>query len=852
MNITPIVHTNPFNAVNFFSLDEICKELRQEVYFKKYPFSDESLNCAAINLGIRSGEINGIKVSRKILIDLLKYHANLGDENVQELLYSILNETRENTSPTESSEACELLQLCFKQEKMWAIKAKINDFIKAKKGKSFSIVECYIMAAHQGDENSIRTLANLLGDKVIISMTLGMNITTIKKEFSISKYFDTGFGATKWQGKRKPWTHYGCPLNTLGEYFLHDYVVNRRGASLQTAMEYFAKAADLGDGAAMFHLGKCHKVKKNYKVALEFFEKAAAKGQKEALFKICRLTDNINKLRWLALAADKGYIDAMFYAGIFESKEFSGHMPNFSKALSYYYCAADLGDARAMHNAAMIENEGFVGHKADSKKAITLWKKAAALGCTEAMFPLALFEEKSYEDGTIDTLERALSWYVKAALAGDEEGMYNAALVEAEEYSGHAPNPSEVLRWSTLAASKGHLQAMTVAGNVEQQDFNGHKPNLNKALYWHTKAAERGDVTSMFEAGALEYKSFEGHKQNMKKVLSWYDLASERGEIQAMNNLGSLELKGFKGRPSNPEKAFQLFVKSAGKGNWQAMVNAGTMERLGFKDHPSNLNKALEWYLQAAETGYTPAMCRVAMIYIRLDSNAYLTDALFWLRRAQKEGDLSATKLIEMILSNSKDNDDEVLQIVNLEKDEPEASLTYAETELPQKKLMSSATLDEDLKSVIKDEDDWEDVLAFELAGYPDFYQSPEKIDEIINIRNKCDHAKELDEQFGKFKISLENLSSNNKFTWEKLNNPMHPVITLAELIHFAEDKAFGGKFFHGPTSSGIMFAFANDIDGETRYGTVSTHGKHNKSYKGTDKNFAKDFRDLVCKVLNL
>ncbi|MBA3237740.1 MAG: hypothetical protein H0T62_05230 [Parachlamydiaceae bacterium] len=64
--------------------------IRSELYSKKYPFSNDSLNVAALCTGIFTGKISHVSIPLHILTMLLEHHSALGDENTQEKLYSFL------------------------------------------------------------------------------------------------------------------------------------------------------------------------------------------------------------------------------------------------------------------------------------------------------------------------------------------------------------------------------------------------------------------------------------------------------------------------------------------------------------------------------------------------------------------------------------------------------------------------------------------------------------------------------------------------------------------------------------------------------------------------------------------
>ncbi|MBA3238721.1 MAG: hypothetical protein H0T62_10315 [Parachlamydiaceae bacterium] len=200
--------------------------------------------------------------------------------------------------------------------------------------------------------------------------------------------------------------------------------------------------------------------------------------------------------------------------------------------------------------------------------------------------------------------------------------------------------------------------------------------------------------------------------------------------------------------------------------------------------------------------------------------------------------------------------DKEILEVINASAITQKAQLLYASVSLSVQ--IVSETKEVHIQNncnlfLERDEsEESEDSIEAELSGYsyPDFSQHKSIETNALNAKIKFERICVINAKLEKFKMTLKDLSKKNQSLWGSLKDETSPIITLSDLIHFAEDDAFIGKFSYGPTKKGIMFCLANNLDGIEKFGTVSTHRKHNKSYKGVDKKFLEEFRQMVCIVL--
>lgn len=160
------------------------------------------------------------------------------------------------------------------------------------------------------------------------------------------------------------------------------------------AIDWFQKAADLGDPLALFYLADCYLhgvgVAQNQHKAVQLLKQASEKQEPKAM----------NALGGLY---DKGI------SGILEK--------NFSEAFRLLSAAAALGELDAQGNLGSLYYYGR-GVAEDQKKALQLWRDGAEKGNGLCMYFYAMALEIGV-GGASPSKENAQIWYVKAAEAGD-------------------------------------------------------------------------------------------------------------------------------------------------------------------------------------------------------------------------------------------------------------------------------------------------------------------------------------------------------------------------------------------------------------------------------------------------
>ncbi|MBP5623071.1 MAG: sel1 repeat family protein [Thermoguttaceae bacterium] len=145
------------------------------------------------------------------------------------------------------------------------------------------------------------------------------------------------------------------------------------------ALEYFKKAADLGDRAAMVDIGSLYYEQEKYKEGVEWYGKAAKLGDAKASYNIGLYFEQIVKdypkaAGWYRRSAEGGIAEAATNIAYLYAKGL-GCSKNLAEALEWYAKGSELGDPAATLQLAEQYRTGD-GVPKDSRKAAELEKLA--------------------------------------------------------------------------------------------------------------------------------------------------------------------------------------------------------------------------------------------------------------------------------------------------------------------------------------------------------------------------------------------------------------------------------------------------------------------------------------------
>ncbi len=216
----------------------------------------------------------------------------------------------------------------------------------------------------------------------------------------------------------------------LGHYVPQNYAQARR---------WLEKAADLGDVAGQFWLGRLYDlgrgVAQDYAQSAKWYEKAAAQGHASAQNWLGRQylqgqgvpQDAAQAVMWFQKAAAQGYAPAQDDLGI--AYFFGLGVPqDFAQARQWYEQAAAQGNVQAQLHLGWLYDMGLKGAPLDRAMARQWYEKAAEQSNAEAQFKLGTLYRFG-AGGSKDNV-RAYMWFSLAA----EHYQLDIERYKAEEY----------------------------------------------------------------------------------------------------------------------------------------------------------------------------------------------------------------------------------------------------------------------------------------------------------------------------------------------------------------------------------------------------------------------------------
>ncbi|ORX99005.1 HCP-like protein [Basidiobolus meristosporus CBS 931.73] len=265
----------------------------------------------------------------------------------------------------------------------------------------------------------------------------------------------------------------------------------------EKAFNLYVQASKQNHPAATYRAAVCYEVgagtKRDYSRAVQFFRKAAILGETAAMYK-------------LGMTLLKGLLN---------------QNQNPREAITWLKRAASNADTEnphALHELALCyEKEGIPSIIPDESYSRELYTQAAQLGYAPSQFKLG----SCYEYGTctcpVDP-RRSIAWYTRAAEQGDPE----AELALSGWYLTGADgilkqSDTEAYLWARKAADKGLAKAEYAVGYYSEVGI-GVRQDLNEAKKWYMRAAAQGNKRAMQRLSELKkFGASGGQKQKISR-----------------------------------------------------------------------------------------------------------------------------------------------------------------------------------------------------------------------------------------------------------------------------------------------------------------------------------------------
>lgn len=305
--------------------------------------------------------------------------------------------------------------------------------------------------------------------------------------------------------------------------------------SAQT-VEFYHKAAELGDAQAQFSLGLCYEwgdgVTRDIAEAEKWYKKAAEKGSEEA------------RTRLLSIAMIKDQVTD----------------PDMKYGVLWWQQNAEKGDAKAQYTTGYLLETGF-GKVKDLDMAVQWYKKAAEQGFPAA--ENALGNCCLYGRGVEKDFVEAVKWFQRAAVHGiaAAQGMLGACYYDGK---GVPANGEEAVKWLRMAADQQNAPAQTLLG-LCYINGKGVEKNMAEGIQWLQKAEGLGDIRAKTTLGTC-YFSGNGVERNTAEALIRFKEAAKKGHADAQLFLGTCYANGM-GIEKNTADAINWISMAAKQGH---------------------------------------------------------------------------------------------------------------------------------------------------------------------------------------------------------------------------------------------------------------------------------------------
>jgi len=306
------------------------------------------------------------------------------------------------------------------------------------------------------------------------------------------------------------------------------------------ALEWFNKAAALGDGRSYYFLGIMRQngdgVKRSQSEAAALFAKGAALGDSRAQYRLAEayrsgkgVTRDLEEARaWYEKSAAQGYKTAKD-----KYKKFSDEMGKVEEGLAQWLPRAEAGEAQAQYEVGRLYGGG-IGH--DRKRAQEWYLKAAEQGHREAQRLVAIGYE--YGGGVEQDDAKAFHWYALLARTGDADAQY----MLGRHYlygKGTDASPSTAVEWFERSAAQGNARAEHELGGMYALG-QSVTYNPGKALEYYKTAASHRYGLAMYALGDA-YERGMGTNVDLNQARAWFAEAAAQRVQGAAERLAAVE-----------------------------------------------------------------------------------------------------------------------------------------------------------------------------------------------------------------------------------------------------------------------------------------------------------------------
>lgn len=465
--------------------------------------------------------------------------------------------------------------------------------------------------------------------------------------------------AEKTETKTSPNVRSSVP-NGAGEEWFKKGMASRGTKNYTEALQYFLKAASLGNMEAQNWLGWMYAngqgTIQNYNEAFKWTSKAAQQGHIGAAVNLGYFYRNglgvtkseTSALQWYRKAAEKGLSSGQFNYGFMFYYGY-GVVKNYGEALRWFIKAADQNYKDAFSYLGDMYEKGY-GVAKNLEKAKSFYKKGADMGvdfCLKALKRLSDTElaDAAYElalmyyNGEDVPLNRKIAGQLfhKAAALGNSDAQVHVGFT----YYKHKKYITAT-DWYEKAAKNGNIIALYYLGICFQ--FGGISPaqnvecNYNEAIRIYKECESKTTDKNLKNKCRLQIgECYEFGLNNSLEARKWYQMGYREQYAPAMTALKQLNMV-----ESDQSGAESWFHKGE-HAFWDITVEilSGTEYTCYTPSRdPYRYVEAMRWWHKAAVYGYVKAQYNLARYFYQQGKAGIKSqaEALKWFTAAAKRG----------------------------------------------------------------------------------------------------------------------------------------------------------------------------------------------------------------------
>lgn len=401
--------------------------------------------------------------------------------------------------------------------------------------------------------------------------------------------------------------------------------------NLQDALLLFSKSYSQGNILAGIKLGQMHWYgecfdKMEYEVGLKYFIEAKSHNYPLAA-------------EWVAQAYRMGH-------GVPKDNDKAAEISASCRDALIEMCICGDADAQYMYGFDLLygvlclknEEQGFY------------WMNRAASG-GHLIAKVEVADCYIYGRGCLQDIERGISSMKALALTRSKKAHYR--LGEMYLYGEYIEKDyTKALKLLLFSGERGHKNSQRYIGDIYYYGY-GVEKNLEKAHDWYLRSAESGNTVACSQLGDIFFYG-EGIEKDIDKAFYYYKQAADAGRAYDQFMLHHFFFYESFDKYNDYEQGKQYLEKSAEQGYAPAQREFARhylTGQFGFQDN----KKFAYWINEAAKCGDTEAQRILGAAYMHFDDENVFPvsypNAIQWLKKAYKNGDVDATIFLAEIYS---------------------------------------------------------------------------------------------------------------------------------------------------------------------------------------------------------